>query len=750
MNRALWFLLGLCLIASSALAQPKPELYNQRRQQSGIVMVPKGSAAKPTVAFETASSGEDDGLFFDFDLNRLCAAINGVQVACFDASGLVLSGFTPGSVIFVDSAGGLDEDNANLFWNDTLNRLGIGTTTPGFDLHIVKDSALAAILVDHSGTLFSSLTLDTYNNTVAAFASTLLWERARGTRASPAVVQSGDAVGSFAFQLYDGSAFGKGADFLVEVDGAVGVGDRPARFVFRTAKDGTGSVVERIRIPNDGGLRWNGIATASLPAVSAADTGQIYYDSTLDKWQCSASGGAYADCTQGFGSALAIGGSDSHIQYNNGGVLGGSANWTFDDTNFRVLLQNATTAGDGSTNMLRTSGTLPSVPTAGVTGVVFNVTGAGSASFEQFAVQMNLLAGYSGNQRNAALLNSNQSLGIGNDFKFGSSVPILGNVGNYSGATGTGTGLNVGAHGVGANSTGNNAGVYGTSVSVVGGSNFGVVGHAFGSTEGADFKNVASYFTLGSLITGSNVSAALVLDNGSGADSIARFYDNGVLVAELTDGGSLAFGTDPADAGTIRLANGNSIQFEASPTGTDVVGLTLDTQENIEIGSGGNALEVMMNRVAIGTNPASTGTISFPNFGTLIWRNAANTNNVTALTVNASNVIAIGSTDGQSAGIEIGNSSNRDAINTIQYQTASLDFGATGANVCEVVTFSMTGAADGDVCMVGAPNAATSTNTNYTCFVSAADTISVKRCNVATSAASDPAAATFEVSLIQN
>ncbi|MFH1938315.1 MAG: hypothetical protein ABIJ60_02150, partial [Patescibacteria group bacterium] len=38
--------------------------------------------------------------------------------------------FTEGSVVFTDSSGSLAQDNTNFFWDDTNNRLGIGTSTP--------------------------------------------------------------------------------------------------------------------------------------------------------------------------------------------------------------------------------------------------------------------------------------------------------------------------------------------------------------------------------------------------------------------------------------------------------------------------------------------------------------------------------------------------------------------------------------------------------------------------------------------
>src|SRR3990167_7912458 len=45
-------------------------------------------------------------------------------------------GFTEGSVIFIDALGTLAQDNANFFWDDTLNRLGIGTALPASTLDV--------------------------------------------------------------------------------------------------------------------------------------------------------------------------------------------------------------------------------------------------------------------------------------------------------------------------------------------------------------------------------------------------------------------------------------------------------------------------------------------------------------------------------------------------------------------------------------------------------------------------------------
>ena len=65
----------------------------------------------------------------------------------FFAPAVIISSLTQGSVPFIGAAGLLSEDNANFFFDDTNNRLGLGTATPGDTLHIV-----GAVELDHTAT----------------------------------------------------------------------------------------------------------------------------------------------------------------------------------------------------------------------------------------------------------------------------------------------------------------------------------------------------------------------------------------------------------------------------------------------------------------------------------------------------------------------------------------------------------------------------------------------------------------------
>lgn len=55
---------------------------------------------------------------------------NGVFNGSANVAGSLNPGLTNGSVLF-QGASGITQDNGNFFWDDTTNRLGIGTTTPG-------------------------------------------------------------------------------------------------------------------------------------------------------------------------------------------------------------------------------------------------------------------------------------------------------------------------------------------------------------------------------------------------------------------------------------------------------------------------------------------------------------------------------------------------------------------------------------------------------------------------------------------
>ena len=75
------------------------------------------------------------------------------------------------------------------------------------------------------------------------------------TVGSTTVVQSGDRLGRIRFGAGDGNDLtNRAAEILAVVDATPGSDDTPARLVFGTASDGSGSAIERMRLTDDGSL----------------------------------------------------------------------------------------------------------------------------------------------------------------------------------------------------------------------------------------------------------------------------------------------------------------------------------------------------------------------------------------------------------------------------------------------------------------------------------------------------------------
>ena len=79
---------------------------------------------------------------------------------------------------------------------------------------------------------------------------------------------------------------------------------------------------------------------------------------------------------------------------------------------------------------------------------------------------------------------------------------------------------------------------------------------------------------------------------------------------------------------------------------------------------------------------------------------------------------------------------------------ATLDFSSTSAQTCSALTATVTGSSDGDPCSLGVPNVSNVGNGNFSCFVSAANTVTVKFCNPSAGAL-DPASGSFKITVFK-
>jgi len=124
------------------------------------------------------------------------------------SGGISLPGLTPGSVLFAGPAGLISEDNANLFWDDTNNRLGINTNTPGYSLDITGTlRATGNTLIGGTLGVTGATTLSNYTSTYIPFFGV------------------GGLVSESANLVWDGSALDITGDLIVSGDIETSVAD---------------------------------------------------------------------------------------------------------------------------------------------------------------------------------------------------------------------------------------------------------------------------------------------------------------------------------------------------------------------------------------------------------------------------------------------------------------------------------------------------------------------------------------------
>ena len=106
--------------------------------------VGQGKNLTPTVisnAMDLDASARADGyaIVWDATNNRHKYAVSAGGGSM--AIGGSITSATQGSVLFAGASGVLAQDNANFYWDDAANELGIGTNTPEYTLHVKGSTA---------------------------------------------------------------------------------------------------------------------------------------------------------------------------------------------------------------------------------------------------------------------------------------------------------------------------------------------------------------------------------------------------------------------------------------------------------------------------------------------------------------------------------------------------------------------------------------------------------------------------------
>jgi hypothetical protein len=110
--------------------------------------------------------------------------------------GGAISGATLGSVLFAGTSGVLAQDNANFFWDDTNNRLGIGNAAPSWRLHLT-DASNPQLRLAYDASRYSDFQLNPSGNIITTF-----WNGMSGVFDVEGIITSGIINGGGEIRSY--------------------------------------------------------------------------------------------------------------------------------------------------------------------------------------------------------------------------------------------------------------------------------------------------------------------------------------------------------------------------------------------------------------------------------------------------------------------------------------------------------------------------------------------------------------------
>jgi len=188
------------------------------------------------------------------------------------AIGGAVTGGTTGSVLFVGAGPVLAQDNANFFWDDTNNRLGIGITAPVAMLHLQNNAATT-----------EALTIDVYG----ADGLNIRGRRALGTLASPTQLTTDEhMIMVSGLGYHSGGAF-SGAQGRMTIAAAENFTNiaRGTYVAFHSTPIGSVTMAERLRLGPAGQIGIGGATygTAGNLIKSGGPTAAVaWQDHTAD------------------------------------------------------------------------------------------------------------------------------------------------------------------------------------------------------------------------------------------------------------------------------------------------------------------------------------------------------------------------------------------------------------------------------------------------------------------------------------
>lgn len=436
----------------------------------------------------TALTG-DDATFTD-DVTIGDDLIVSGTITAAGISGTIDPSFTLGSVAF-QGATGLDEDNANFFWDDASDYLGLGTNTPSY-----------VIDVQGSDPIISVESTSTNGDAVIRMESHRLGVGNEWTF-GPGVGASHQA---FAFLTTTGAI----TAMSLSQTGQLSLGTESP-----SAKLHVLSTTEQLRLGYDT-TNYTSLTTSSTGVTTFSFNGsapQAIFIPQVD------SGSAFDFQDSAGDSLFRI---DTSGRIVNVGENDGSAKFNIDATITSatgfIYGQNITVNADNSLF-------------GGVNALNIDLGGAFAGSSST-----NGIRSFNTLNSTATQLFTNQ---VGNS-------GVAGFVSNSA------TGHNAGILGIAGGSSSLNAGIFGNATTSANSEvlNIGVVGKALNATN-----NVGGYFYLGSTTPSGFTSTALLANNGSQSAPIFIAQDNASQVFIIADGGNVGIGSDSSPVAGLTVGD---------------------------------------------------------------------------------------------------------------------------------------------------------------------------------------------------
>ncbi len=259
--------------------------------------------------------------------------------------GSTVSGGTAGSVLFVDASTNLNQDNTNFYWNDTVDYLGLGTTSPSSKLTIwgpdtlVSTDTLFNVVSRASSTLFtvlhgggvgigttspsSGFALAVHGN--AILASTTV----SGLRATSTIWVEGSATSTFDGGIETGGILVNGRGITISAN--------------------AGAILNRSTATStwSGGLSTVGLASSQGLRITGGSINQTGGASSTLSNGIDITAGCFSingSCVAGAGGGTITGsGAANQVAYWSGATaITGSANLVFDPTHLKFGIATAT------------------------------------------------------------------------------------------------------------------------------------------------------------------------------------------------------------------------------------------------------------------------------------------------------------------------------------------------------------------------------------------------------------------------